>query len=105
MKRACTVPLNVLQPLNAWADASLLACRFARIALLQFPVLALSPSQRLVFANPSISVGSQGTASAQVLASELEGRQGAGEALSLMVSTIASMVQAGRSTPSRWNAG
>jgi len=40
-----------------------------------------------------------------VLAAELEARQGHGEALSLMVSTIASMVQAGRSTPSRWNAG
>lgn len=71
---------------------------------MQFPALALPPSQRLVFANPSISAASQGTASAQVLAAELEGRQGAGEALSLMVSTIASMVQAGRSTPSRWNA-
>jgi hypothetical protein len=68
-------------------------------------VLALSPSRRLVFAHPSGSVGSQGTAASQVLAAELEGRQGNGEALSLMVSTIASMVQAGRSTSSRWNAG
>jgi hypothetical protein len=49
-------------------------------------------------------MGSQGTAAAQVLAAELEARQGNGEALSLMVSTIASMVQAGRSTSSRWNA-
>lgn len=65
--------------------------------------LALSPSQRLVFAGPS-SVGSQGTAAAKVLAAELQGRQGSGEALCLMVSTIASMVQAGRSTPSRWKA-
>jgi len=78
---------------------------FAKIPEVQFFVLALSPSQRLVFANPTISVGSQGTAAAQVLAAELEGRQGTGEALCLMVSTIASMVQAGRSTPSRWNAG
>jgi hypothetical protein len=105
MKRGCTSPLAVLQPLNSGALVSLLPVEFARIASAQPSVLALSPSQRLVFANPSISVGSQGTAAAQVLAAELEGRQGHGEALSLMVSTIASMVQAGRSTPSRWNAG
>jgi hypothetical protein len=67
--------------------------------------LALSPSQRLVLARPSIGVGSQGTAAARILAAELEGRGGNGEALSLMVSTIASMVQAGRGTSSRWNAG
>jgi hypothetical protein len=96
---------SVLQPLNAAAVDSLLPLGFAKIPRAHSSVLALSPSQRLVFANPSISVGSQGTAAAQVLASELEGRQGSGEALSLMVSTIASMVQAGRSTPSRWNAG
>jgi hypothetical protein len=40
-----------------------------------------------------------------VLAAEMEARQGTGEALSLMVSTIASMVQAARGTNSRWNAG
>jgi hypothetical protein len=34
----------------------------------------------------------------------MEARHGAGEALSLMVSTIASMVQAARGTDSRWNA-
>jgi hypothetical protein len=67
--------------------------------------LALSPSQRLVLAQPSTSVGSRGTAAARVLAAELEVRGGNGEALSLMVSTIASMVQAGRGTSSRWNAG
>jgi hypothetical protein len=104
MRRAST-GLGVLQPLNAGSLASLLPLRFARIPQVQLSVLALSPSHRLVFANPSISVGSQGTAAAQVLAAEMEGRQGNGEALSLMVSTIASMVQAGRSTPSRWNAG
>jgi hypothetical protein len=46
----------------------------------------------------------QRTVAAQVLAAEMEARQGAGEALSLMVSTIASMVQAARGTNSRWNA-
>lgn len=105
MNGACIAPTSVLQPLNAAAVASLLPLGFAKIPRALSFVLALSPSQRLVFANPSISVGSQGTAAAQVLAAELEGRQGTGEALSLMVSTIASMVQAGRSTPSRWNAG
>ncbi|MEB3243693.1 MAG: hypothetical protein VKO44_08660 [Cyanobacteriota bacterium] len=67
--------------------------------------MALSPSQRLMFAQSSISDGAKGTAAAQVLAAELEARQATGEALSLMVSTIASMVQAGRATSSRWNAG
>ena len=73
------------------------------------PVLALSPSQRLVLATPSTLAPDGGgggpTVAARVLAAELEARQGAGEALSLMVSTIASMVQAGRATTSRWNAG
>ncbi len=95
----------MLQPLNAGRDPSLSPVGFARIQKVPFSVLALSPSQRLVFANPSRNVGSQGTVAAQVLAAELEGRQGNGEALSLMVSSIASMVQAGRSTSSRWNAG
>jgi len=105
MKRVSTRPAVVLQPFNAGPDHSLLRLGFAKIREAHFLVLALSPSQRLVFAHPSTSVGSQGTAAAQVLAAELEGRQGSGEALSLMVSTIASMVQAGRSTSSRWNAG
>jgi hypothetical protein len=105
MKRDSTNPRRVLQPLNAPPDCSLWPSGFAKIAADPFSVLALSPSQRLVFAHPSSSLGSQGTAAAQVLAAELEGRQGNGEALSLMVSTIASMVQAGRSTSSRWNAG
>jgi len=74
----------------------------------RLPVLALSPSQRLVLAGPSLSSadgGAQPTVAVQVLAAEMEARQGAGEALSLMVSTIASMVQAARGTNSRWNAG
>jgi hypothetical protein len=105
MKKVSTRRRVVLQPLNAGSDHSLLPLGFAKIQKAHLFVLALSPSQRLVFANPSTSFGSQGTAAAQVLAAELEGRQGNGEALSLMVSTIASMVQAGRSTSSRWNAG
>lgn len=105
MKEVFTRLRIVLQPLNAGLDPSLLPWGFARIRQVLLTVLALPPSQRLVFANPSRNVGSQGTVAAQVLAAELEGRQGNGEALSLMVSTIASMVQAGRSTSSRWNAG
>ncbi len=75
---------------------------------MRLPLLALSPSQRLVLATSSTATGDAGglpTVAAQVLAAELEARQGAGEALSLMVSTIASMVQAARGTNSRWNAG
>ena len=75
---------------------------------MRLPVLALSPSQRLVLAGPSPSSadgGAQPTVAVRVLAAEMEARQGAGEALSLMVSTIASMVQAARGTNSRWNAG
>ncbi|MFM1798893.1 MAG: hypothetical protein RLZZ117_1171 [Cyanobacteriota bacterium] len=68
----------------------------------------MSPSQRLLMATPSSQAADAGvstTVAARVLAAELEARQGTGEALSLMVSTIASMVQAGRGTNSRWNAG
>jgi hypothetical protein len=74
----------------------------------RLPPLALSPSQRLVLATPSAAAtdaGGMPTVAVQVLAAEMEARQGAGEALSLMVSTIASMVQAARGTNSRWNAG
>ncbi len=75
---------------------------------MRLPVLALSPSQRLVFSTPSTASadgGAKPTVAVQVLAAEMEARQGTGEALSLMVSTIASMVQAARGTNSRWNAG
>jgi hypothetical protein len=95
---------GVLQPLNAGVLASLSSLGFARIPEVPASALALSPSQRLVFASPSSGVGSQGTAAARILAAELDGRGGNGEALCLMVSTIASMVQAGRGTASRWNA-
>ncbi len=81
---------------------------FAKIPELQPTLLALSPSQRLVFATPSSTPSTGGahpTVAAQVIAAEMEARQGAGEALSLMVSTIASMVQAANGTNSRWNAG
>ena len=42
------------------------------------------------------------TASERVLAAELENRASGCEALSMMVSSIARMVQAGRSSDNRW---
>jgi hypothetical protein len=42
------------------------------------------------------------TASERVLAAELENRAGGCDALSMMVSSIARMVQAGRSSDNRW---
>lgn len=54
---------------------------------------------------PSIRIN-RGTAAEQVLAAELNGRQDSGDALSMMVSSMVHMVQAGktRSTSSRWSA-
>ncbi|MCP9809209.1 hypothetical protein KBY58_07155 [Cyanobium sp. HWJ4-Hawea] len=40
----------------------------------------------------------------RVLASELEGRSPSNDALSMMVSSMVHMVQAGRSSDSRWQA-
>lgn len=49
---------------------------------------------------------SRGTAAEQVLASELKGRDPASDALSMMVSSMVHMVQAGKtkSSGSRWSA-
>ncbi|MFM7314678.1 MAG: hypothetical protein ACKO0M_16210 [Cyanobium sp.] len=44
------------------------------------------------------------TAAEQVLASELQSRGDESDALSMMVSSIARMVQAGKSSDSRWKA-
>lgn len=44
------------------------------------------------------------TAAEQVLASELQARGEDADALSMMVSSIARMVQAGKSSDSRWKA-
>jgi hypothetical protein len=54
---------------------------------------------------PSLQLN-RGTAAEQVLASELKGRQESSDALSMMVSSMVHMVQAGktRSTGSRWSA-
>ncbi len=54
---------------------------------------------------PSIRLN-RGSAAEQVLASELKGRDDASDALSMMVSSMVHMVQAGktRSNGSRWSA-
>ena len=54
---------------------------------------------------PSIRLD-RGTVAEQVLASELRGRQDPSDALSMMVSSMVHMVQAGKtqSAPSRWSA-
>lgn len=54
---------------------------------------------------PGIQVN-RGTAAEQVLAAELRSRQAPSDALSMMVSSMVHMVQAGktRSTASRWSA-
>jgi len=49
-------------------------------------------------------VGRPRTAAEQVLAAELQARGDAADALSMMVSSIARMVQAGKSSDSRWKA-
>ena len=45
------------------------------------------------------------TAAERVIASELEARGQACDALSMMVSSVARMVQASRCSENRWNAG
>jgi hypothetical protein len=45
------------------------------------------------------------TAAERVIAAELQARGGACDALSMMVSSVARMVQAGRCSENRWNAG
>lgn len=44
------------------------------------------------------------TAAERVLAAELQARGATSDALSMMVSSVARMVQAGRSSASRWSA-
>ena len=53
---------------------------------------------------PSIAINN-GTAAEQVMASELKGRHDSSDALSMMVSSMVHMVQAGKTkTASRWSA-
>ena len=77
-------------------DAFLSATAASRSAHQPGTSLRRGPSLRL----------DRGTAAEQVLASELKGRQDASDALSMMVSSMVHMVQAGktRSDASRWSA-
>ncbi len=59
-------------------------------------------AQRMATASPPVS--SSRTAADLVLAAELQARGEASDALSMMVSSMARMVQAGRSCDSRWKA-
>jgi hypothetical protein len=62
----------------------------------------VSPSRRAAAA--SGFAGRPVTAAERVLASELQARGDQADALSMMVSSIARMVQAGKSCDSRWKA-
>jgi hypothetical protein len=80
--------------------------------------LDLSPLQQRIASHagspqqgrPSSAAGGQDplprplTASERVMAAELEARGDSSDALSMMVSTIARMVQAGKTRDSRWKA-
>ena len=64
---------------------------------------SVSPSRR-ASAAAAPSAGHPVTAAERVLASELQARGDEADALSMMVSSIARMVQAGKSCDSRWKA-
>jgi hypothetical protein len=72
--------------------------------------LDLTALQHQASRGPLAGPGEQGgkpaapTAAERVLAAELQDREGDQDALSLMVSSIARMVQNGRSSASRWRA-
>jgi len=57
-----------------------------------------------VKASPATAPAAQAlTASERVIAAELQARGGSCDALSMMVSSVARMVQAGRCSENRWN--
>ena len=60
-----------------------------------------SPARRAFLASPE---GVAGSGPHRVLASELAGRSEPSDALSMMVVDMVRMVQAGRSSTSRWSA-
>ena len=64
------------------------------------PAARLSPDQSGNSATPKAL-----TASERVIAAELQARGQACDALSMMVSSVARMVQASRCSENRWNAG
>jgi hypothetical protein len=64
----------------------------------QLPFSSLSAAAAGAPARPSTAL----TAAERVLEAELRGRGGANDALSMMVSSVARMVQVGKSCDSRW---
>jgi len=67
---------------------------------------ATRPAARLFSDQSGSSAGPKAlTASERVIAAELQARGQACDALSMMVSSVARMVQAGRCSENRWNAG
>ncbi len=76
------------------------ACRSPRTRLFFAKILGSAAASPLnLSASPSVPAPS---AADRVLAAELEGRGEAHDALSMMVSTVVRMVQAGKSRESRW---
>jgi len=66
----------------------------------------IRPAARLVSDQSGSSASPKAlTASERVIAAELQARGQACDALSMMVSSVARMVQAGRCSENRWNAG
>ena len=90
------MPCVSLEPLRTtpWNAASYAAPLAAR------PAARLSSDPSGSSATPKAL-----TASERVIAAELQARGEACDALSMMVSSVARMVQAGRCSENRWNAG
>ena len=65
---------------------------------------APATAPRTIPAPAGQTFGTNSSGPERVLASELEGRTAASDALSMMVSSMVRMVQAGKSSDSRWEA-
>ena len=65
---------------------------------------APATAARAIPAPTGHTFGTNASGPERVLASELEGRTAASDALSMMVSSMVRMVQAGKSSDSRWEA-
>ena len=65
---------------------------------------APATAARTIPSTAGMAFGTHSSGPERVLASELEGRTAASDALSMMVSSMVRMVQAGKSSNSRWEA-
>ena len=68
-----------------------------------YPAAPVAAAQAIP-ATAGLTFGTNCSGPERVLASELEGRSAASDALSMMVSSMVRMVQAGKSSDSRWEA-